>query len=197
MKTTIVRPCFKYLAGGALLVLAGAAPALAGNATEPSPSPRVVAIADTPPPAADTVPRSDRRFFRQASRLGEDEVVLSRIAADRAIRPQVRALASEMAREHNTANEELNALAARKGAVPEPRDRVEVREEERKWNAKKGDKFDEDYLKALIDAHQDTIDVLENGADSKDPEIAAYANKMLPTVKAHLARAEALEKAVD
>jgi putative membrane protein len=188
------------LAGSALLALAGASLAFAESATSSSPPPastRPLVATETSRPAADAVPRGDRRFFRQAARLGEQEVVVSRIASERAIHPQVRAFAAEMVREHNTVNEELAALARRKGALLEPRDRVEVREEERKWNAKKGDNFDEDYLDAVIDAHQDTIDVLENGAESKDPEIAAYANKVLPKVKAHLAHAESLESTVD
>lgn len=195
MKTQTFRLRSQYLAGGLLLALAGASPALADTVTT---RPMVSSDKTTLPPAAeDTVPRSDRRFFQKATRLGEEEVTLSRIASDRAIHPQVRSFASDMVREHTTVNEELAALAQRKGAQLEPRDRVEVREEERKWAAKKGDDFDEDYLKALIDAHQDTIDVLENGAESKDPEIAAFANKTLPTVKAHLAHAESLKKTVD
>ncbi len=180
------------------MFLAGASPAFGEDRASNSATTRPLAVSEnaTPPPAENTVPRGDRRFFRKASRLGEQEVVLSRIAADRAIHPQVRSFAAEMAREHSTVNEELAALARRKGAQWETRDRVEVREEERKWNAKKGDDFDEDYLDAIIDAHQDTVDVLENGAESKDPEIAAFANRTLPTVKAHLARAQSLEDTV-
>ena len=204
MKTKAFRLLSECLAGGALLLLAGTAPAFGEDrvinsaTTKNSATTRpLVASDNAAPPAQTNVPRGDRRFFRQAARLGEQEVVLSRIAADRAIHPQVRAFAQEMTREHSTVNEELAALARRKGAQWETRDRVEVREEERKWNAKKGDNFDEDYLEAIIDAHQDTVDVLENGAESKDPEIAAFASKMLPTVKAHLARAESLEDAVE
>lgn len=144
------------------------------------------------------VSRGDHRFFKKAAQLGEKEVALSRIAADRAVNPQVRAFASEMVRAHTTANTELDGLMKQRGVVLDTRDQsVEQRELARKWNEKKADGFDEDYLEAMIDCHEDTIDVLENGADSKDADVAAYASRLLPTVKAHLAQAENLQELVD
>jgi putative membrane protein len=144
------------------------------------------------------VSRADHRFFKKASHLGEKEVALSRIAADRATNPQVRAFASEMVSAHTTANTELSGLMKHRGVVLDDRDQdIEHRELAKKWNEKKADDFDEDYLEAMIDAHQDTIDVLENGIESKDTDIAAYAAQLLPAVKAHLAKAEKLEELVD
>lgn len=188
-----------------MLVFAGAVfaqtPSMSENSYPDNPSAPVVrdnrdlhgkTVADT------KLPRSDRRFFNQAARLGEKEVTLSRIAAERATNPQVRAFASEMVTAHTAANKELAALIRQKGARIDDQDRaIEQRELAKKWSDKKGADFDEDYLEAIIDAHQDTIDVLENGADSKDADIAAYASKLLPTVKAHLAHAEKLEAQVD
>jgi len=144
------------------------------------------------------IARSDRRFLKKAAHLGEKEVALSRIAAERATNPQVRAFASEMVTTHNAANAELAALIQQKGARLDDHDRaIEQRELAKKWNEKKGADFDEDYLEAIIEAHEDTIDVLENGVDSKDGDISAYASKLLPIVKAHLAHAEKLEDQVD
>lgn len=184
-----------------VLLLAGSAFAQTGNSYPDNPSAPVARDNRDSNHKTDVdhkVPRADRRFFNQASRLGEKEVALSRIAADRATNPQVRAFASEMVAAHTAANAELAALIRQKGARIDDRDRaIEDRELAKKWNEKKASDFDEDYLEAIIDAHQDTIDVLENGADSKDADIAAYANKLLPAVKGHLAHAENLEKQVD
>jgi putative membrane protein len=141
--------------------------------------------------------RGDRRFFQKATSLGEKEVALSRIAERRAINPQVREFAAQMVREHTAANAKLADLAAKKGAAWEREDETEMRRQENKWNEKSGNDFDEDYLEAMIDAHEDTVDVLEKGADSKDPEIAAYARELLPAVKAHLKKAEWLEDSID
>lgn len=186
-----------------MLLIAGAVfaqtPSMTDNPYPENPSAPVVR--DKENHKADTatkLTRGDRRFFNQASRLGEKEVALSRIAAERATNPRVRAFASEMVSAHTAANSELATLIRQKGARIDDRDRaIEQRELAKKWNEKKGAGFDEDYLEAIIDAHQDTIDVLENGVDSKDGDISAYASKLLPTVKAHLAHAEKLEDQID
>jgi putative membrane protein len=139
------------------------------------------------------LPRGDRRFFAKAASLGEKEVALSRIAESRAIDPRVREFAGRMVREHTAANARLAELAARKGVTVERRDANDARREEAKWNEKSGDAFDKDYLEAMIDCHEDTVDVLENAADSDDADLAAYARQMLPVVQGHLREAEALE----
>src|SRR5690606_15206903 len=113
------------------------------------------------------VPRADRRFFTKAARLGEQEVALSRIAERRALQPRVREFAGMMVREHTAVNSQLADLAARKGVTLEREDATDRRRDDTKWNEKSGDDFDEDYLKAMIDAHEDTVDVLEKGVDSK------------------------------
>lgn len=146
---------------------------------------------------SDTLPRDDRRFFEKSARLNEKELLLSRKAAERATNPQVRSFAADMVREHTAAGEELTTLATRKGARIEMRDADEVRKDEQKWTDKEADDFDEDYLEAMIATHKDTIDVLEEGAESKDTEIAALAQKLLTKVKTHLQRAQELEKLVD
>lgn len=146
---------------------------------------------------ADSLPRGDLRFFRQAARLNEKELHLSRLAAERATDPQVRSFAAEMVREHTGAGEELTTLATRKGARLEMRDVEEKQKEEKKWADKKADDFDEDYLEAMIEAHKETIEALENGAESKDTQIAALAQKLLPKVQAHLKHAQELEKTID
>jgi putative membrane protein len=148
--------------------------------------------------SAGKVSRTDQRFLKKAALLGEKEVALSRIAADRATNPQVRAFASEMVRAHTAANTELAGLIKHRGVVLDDRDQaVEQRELAKKWNEKKADGFDEAYLEKMIEGHEDMIDVLENGMDSKDTDIAAYAAQHLPSVKAHLAQAEKLEELVD
>lgn len=140
---------------------------------------------------------SDQRFFEKITRLNEREAALSRQAAQRATNPQVRSFAEEMVREHQRAGQELGTLATTKGARLQSMSTRDAREIDRDWADKQGRDYDKAYIKEMIDAHEDTVDVLENGVESKDPEIAAAAQKMLPKVKAHLERAEALHKTLD
>ncbi|HLP02713.1 MAG TPA: DUF4142 domain-containing protein [Opitutaceae bacterium] len=149
------------------------------------------------PQGSTQLDRDDRKFLEKVAKLGQEELALSRIASDRATNPQVRAFAADMVREHTSANSEISALAQRRGvslAADGAQDRQKM---ESKWTDKPVGGFDEDYVEAVISNHKKTIDELEDAADSKDPEIAALANKLLPTVRAHLAHAQNLEKAID
>lgn len=139
----------------------------------------------------------DRRAVMKAHKLNEKEVALSRIAQERATHPEVKAFAAEMVREHQNVGNELQQFVQRRGIQFDNDHRADVRSEEKKWLDKRGDDFDEDYIDAMIDAHEDTIDVLENGADSKDSELAAWSNRMLPSIRMHLKRAESLRKQID
>lgn len=150
-----------------------------------------------------TLARGDQHFFEKITRLNEREIALSRHAAERATNAQVRSFANEMVEAHTEAGQELGTLATRKGARASSMDSHDMhgadktRKIEKDWADKKGGDYDEAYIKAMIDAHEDTVDTLENGAESKDPEIAAAAQKLLPKVKAHLERAKQLKKSVD
>jgi len=143
--------------------------------------------------------RGDQRFFEKITRLNDREIALSRLAAERATTPQVRSFAEEMVREHEQAGRELGTLATRKGArlADNDPDKNSVEKIAKDWADKKGRDYDEAYLEKMIDAHKDTIDVLEDGAESKDSDITAAAQKLLPKVKSHLERAKRLHEAMD
>lgn len=203
-------------AGGSLLILLGAVTLQA--ATEPSNtsgSPRTVPsdatgtgsggmgtdrsdnYSSTDRAMTTEIARGDRNALTKLAKLGEEELALSRIAADRATNPQVRAFAADMVREHTAANAEIMALAQRKGVTLAHDGAADQQKQNNKWSDKPVGGFDEDYIDAAISNHKKTIDELEDAADSKDPEIVALATKLLPNVKAHLAHAQSLEKAVD
>lgn len=141
--------------------------------------------------------REHERFFTRLARLNERELLLSRQAAERATNPQVRAYATEMAREHTSATEELSRLSTRKGVTIQRMSAEKVADLQQDWAAKSGREHDEDYLEAMIDAHEDTLDLLEKGAGSKDAEVAAFASKMRPQIQTHLQRARALKKSLE
>ena len=201
MKNKILHSSIVRLSSGVILLCAGVLTAL--SQTSPTnPSPETGSdMTNTPPSSGrsgeSTLKYGDQQFFKKAARLGEEEVALSTIASERSTNAQVRAFASDMVREHTAANAELSSLGDRKGARFEPRDQADVSKFEKKWREKKSDKFDEDYLKAIIDGHEDMVGVLKDGANSKDTEIAAWSNKLLPSVQGHLIRAKELKKTVD
>lgn len=144
--------------------------------------------------------RLDRKLqdmLNKLSTVEEDELALSRLAAQRAIHPEVKTFANDMVTAHTSSNQELAMLVTRKGAKLEARDANDARNMEKKWAGKKGDEFDEDYLEAAIDLHEEKIDALEDGVDSKDADVSAFASKHMAVVKTHLERAKALLDRID
>ena len=133
--------------------------------------------------------RSDRNFFEKAAKGGQKEVMVSQEALPHLTSPAAREFAQMMINDHGMANTELAALAMSKGVtLPAPSEKVA-----KKW-AKNTKDVDDEYLATMVSDHKDTVDLFEKAAKSKDPEIAAFANKMLPTLRQHLAMAKTDKK---
>ncbi|HYD83761.1 MAG TPA: DUF4142 domain-containing protein [Opitutus sp.] len=143
--------------------------------------------------AAANLSRSDRNFFEKAAKSGMKEVAVSRSTLDRLVNPQVKHFAQMMVDDHSKANAELMALAQKKGVTLPPKDDMKLME---KWS-KKTDEVDEDYMEEMVDDHQEAVELFEEASKSEDAEIAAFANKTLPTLRQHLTVAKDLKKAVD
>jgi predicted outer membrane protein len=66
---------------------------------------------------------------------------------------------------------------------------------------KKGEDFDQAYIKAMVKEHEEAVELLEDVVEDKDdernPQVRAFANKMLPNIRAHLSEAKQIEKQID
>ncbi|SRR6266540_574586 len=134
---------------------------------------------------------SDESFFEKAAKAGMKEVTVSETTLDRLTNPQVKAFAQMMVGDHSKANAELMALAAKKGVTLPPKET----KFESKWSKKTKD-LDEDYMKEMVDDHEDAVKLFEKASKSDDAEIAAFAQKTLPTLQQHLTMARDLRKIV-
>ena len=62
---------------------------------------------------------------------------------------------------------------------------------------KTGSDFDKAYVERMVDAHEDAIDLFQKASrDVKDPELQAFASKMLPKLQQHQQHARSLEQTV-
>jgi putative membrane protein len=64
---------------------------------------------------------------------------------------------------------------------------------------KSGKDFDKAFVKAMVKEHKQAEDLLKDAAEDKDHSeaIRSFANKNLPTIRAHLAEVQQLEKSID
>jgi len=129
--------------------------------------------------------QKDVNFIQKAAGGGAQEVANGKMAEKQAKSAEVKSIATRMVADHTRLNNELTALANRKGV---------------KFNTSKaqnlgsGD-FDRMYLKWLEEVHRTDIADFERAAKSSDDsELKAWASKNLPTLKQHLAMVQAAEK---
>lgn len=123
----------------------------------------------------------DKAFIEKAAKSGMKEVEVSQAVLAKLSAGPVRDFAQTMINDHQQANQELQALAAKKGVtLPNDNDKWA-----RKWADNDKDVADE-YIGEMKDDHKDAVDLFEKATKSEDPDIAAFARKTLPTLQHHL-----------
>jgi putative membrane protein len=132
----------------------------------------------------------DREFLEKAAKSGMKEVAVSQAVLARATSAEVRAFAQMMVTDHTAANQELKTLAKSK-FVPLPAE-TDADKYQEEWKKKSGD-VDKEYLKEMVADHKNAVELFEKGTKANDPEIAAFAGKMLPKLKHHLETVKAHE----
>lgn len=138
---------------------------------------------------------SDKHFLSKAAKDGTDEVAISRIAAQRATNPEVKAYAQMLVNDHEKLNQQVMALANTEN-VSLPSD-LQKRDDklESKWQKKEsGTDFDKAYLKQMISDHESAISLFGKAAKSDNAEVASLASKALPQLQEHHTRAVELRK---
>jgi putative membrane protein len=141
----------------------------------------------------------DSKFFEKAASADMLEIESGRLAAQKATDPQLREFGQKMATDHAQAIAKLRALAARKGvALPAAMSDDQQKKLAKLREEKAGGHFDARFRDLMVDSHEDAVSLFEETAkDSKDPDVKAFAAKMLPTLQQHEAAAKALPKIVE
>jgi len=135
--------------------------------------------------AADHNGADPATFVTKAAQGGMTEVALSKAAATKSSDADVKKFAEQMVQDHQKANDELSAIARKKGLnVPASLD-AEHQAVVQKINNKSGREFDQAYGKQMGLDHAKTVALFNGATQSTDPDLAAFAKKTLPTLKEH------------
>lgn len=173
-----------FVAGGLLLAgtVQGAedkATADAAKKTDTAKADTAKAEKSTPAPLSD----KDKDFIQTAAKGGMMEVEMGKMGQKQAKSADVKKFATKMVTDHSKANDQLKALAKKKGVTLEA-------------DAPKMDKmddatFDKDYMAQMVKDHEKTVSDFEAEAkDGSDADVKAWASKTLPTLKKHLEMAK-------
>lgn len=141
---------------------------------------------------AENLSTSDRKFIIDAYRGSKTEILIGHLGVEQASGKAAKELAQKLIQDHTKASQELATLARQKGVslpehVPEARVPGSLSE-------KKGEAFDKELSKVLVEDHERDIKTFEDQVTAgEDSDIKAWADKMLPMLRTHLAQARALD----
>jgi putative membrane protein len=188
-----------FAATAAVALLALSPPAISQTAT-PGKAPSAAPADASRQDRADKLARQDEKFVKEAAEGGMAEVMLGKLAMQKAQDSQVKTLAETIVKDHEAANAQLTAIGSGKG-VDMPKATAEMKGDHKKMHDKlakaNGAEFDREYVKGMVDDHKKTIKKFEEQAkDGKDAELKSFAQQTLPKLKQHLQMAEQAQKAM-
>lgn len=137
--------------------------------------------------------RADRKFIEKAASDSMLEVEAAKLATSKASSQEVKSFASTLVADHTKANSELAQLASAKGVDLRIATHGGRREIE-KLGELTGDKFDQTFVKKFgVDDHKKDVKEYEKESrKARDPELKAWVDKTLPTLRTHLEAANRL-----
>jgi putative membrane protein len=153
----------------------------------------------TDTPAVGTTGRDanvDREFIDEMIADGNAEVELGRLVQQKSKNREVREFAAMMIEDHTKAGAELKQVAASANVTPmgdkHAEDHNDLRERLGKLS---GAEFDREYIKAMVDDHQEAVDAVEDKADGADNDhVKQWAATTLPILKKHLEQAKQIQE---
>jgi putative membrane protein len=129
----------------------------------------------------------DREFIAKAASGGLFEVQSSRLALQENPDPETTEFAQMMIKDHTKVNQELQAIASRKGVTVAQTLAPEEQRMVTRLQSLDSDEFADEYRQMQIQAHEEAISLLENAAKTlQDQELRSFAQRTLPTLRAHL-----------
>lgn len=121
------------------------------------------------------VSRGDRDFVNDVAIANMAEIELGKLAAGRAVNAEVKRFGQMMVDDHTAAGAKLKTVAT-SHHIPLPTDIDDKHRDLRERLSKlQGAEFDREYMKAMVDGHEDVIDKLESRIDKE--RLAEYKAK--------------------
>ena len=137
---------------------------------------------------------TDAAFMKKLAEGDLAEVDAGRLASQRGSNADVKEFGEHMVKDHSENRSKLDTLAKTHGIeVPTTIDK-EHAAAKAKLDAANGAAFDSEYIKAQVQAHEKTVQLLQHEIQNgQDPAVRDFAEKTLPVVEHHLSMAKDLQ----
>lgn len=132
-----------------------------------------------------------KEFIQEATKGGEAEVELGRLATKNASSPEVKQFGQRMVDDHSQANEKLKEVVRSEGITISSGLSAKDRSTLNELSKLNGTQFDQAYMTHMVKDHQKDVAAFEKESkDGTDPQIKQFAAHTLPTLQDHLREAE-------
>jgi len=138
------------------------------------------------------VTKQDSKFMMQAAQSDMAEIMLGNMALQKSQNAEVRKFAQMMVDDHTKTSQQLKSMAATKN-VTLPAD-VDAKQKYiiDKLSVMSGDKFDMEYMKGQVKAHESAVKLFQNESGrGTDADVKGFAVTTLPALQMHLNMARA------
>lgn len=125
-------------------------------------------------------------FLVDAANENYEDIEAAKVAAQRATNPKVKELANEIITEHQANLEQIKQIAAAKSISVPTSPTQDALDASKKWNDKKVENFDKDFVSDLAKRHKDHIDDLESKLNKiNDVDIQNYIQNTIAKLRTH------------
>ncbi len=133
----------------------------------------------SPAPSAPALSDKDKAFMKEAAKGGMMEVEMGKTAQQKGKSPEVKKIGSTMVADHTKANNELMAIAKKKG--------VDLSKEKPEKHSMGDANFDKDYVNMMVKDHEKDLAAFQAEAkNGTDADVKAFASKTSAVIKKHL-----------
>ena len=174
-----------------------AASSLASAQNEaPAPAPAAVAPA-TPAAKPKPLAEPEKKFVKDAAEAHLIEQKLTSVAKAAAKSEGAKSVGAKISGDLTKSWEEFATVAMAKGAQLMTEIKASDKASAERMGKLEGERFDKEFLKDMGRETKKTAKIFETASKSlKDPELKAFAEKWLPTLKTHADEVEKAEKAL-
>ena len=141
--------------------------------------------------AATTLSKDDQDFATKAAQGNMAEVNGGTMAAQKGTSPEVKNFGNRMVNDHGKALDELKQLAQTKGITLPTDVNDEQKKEADKLSKLSGKDFDKENTDAMVKDHEEDVAEFDKASkNAQDPDLKAWAAKVLPIIQDHLKMAK-------
>lgn len=134
-----------------------------------------------------TVRDNEAEFATNAADASLAEINFANLAIANTTNNEIKTYANMMLKDHGMANDELMALAKSKNVTLPATMSSEHQKNRNELAEKKGTDFDKKYAQLMEENHVKVLAVMEHQArKGTDPDLKAFAAKLVPVVNSHL-----------